>query len=172
MTKTTPQSESLPAGMALVETFDGRWFPAFAPDQENPLQWVHLIDGPPDIPPALEHDPAAGYQRREEAIAACWAWHEAVILPFEWQALARQVEVYPERTAWYLDEIAHLTGNNRSVWRAGTVALAVVSTAQPFEQETIITANGANPDEAIENLYQHVYEWFCQQQVLPIPHAS
>ena len=172
MAKTTLHTENLPAGMALVETFDGRWFPAFAPDKENPLQWVRLIDGLPDIPPALDHDPEAGYPLREKAIAACWAWHEAAILPFEWQALAGQIEVYPERTAWYLDEIARLTGNERSVWRSGTFAFAVVNTAQPSEQETIITAHGANPDEAIENLYQRVYEWACQQQLLPLQHAS
>src|SRR5215831_18610799 len=106
-------TEVLPQGMALVETFDGRWFPAFAPPRENPLRWVHLMGGPPDIPPALDLDPSEGYQSREEAIGACWAWHEAARLPFEWERLAAHTEVYPERTAWYLDEIAQLIGNGR-----------------------------------------------------------
>ncbi|HEV2582822.1 MAG TPA: hypothetical protein VGT44_18330 [Ktedonobacteraceae bacterium] len=167
---TTRTEMTLPAGTALVETFDGRWFPAFVPSEENPLRWVHLIDGPLDIPPALDGDPEAGYQMRAEAIAACWAWQEAAVLPFEWEAVARQIEVYPERAAWYIDEIAQLTGNTRQVQRSGP--FASVSVAQPSDQETTITAHGANPDEAIENLYQCVYEWACPQQMLPLQRAS
>ena len=158
----TMNAEALPEGMALVETFDGRWFPAFAPPGENPLRWVHLIGGPPGIPPALDLNPSRGYQVREEARGACWAWHEAAMLPLEWERLVAHIEVYPERTAWYLDEIARMTEHGRPVGMYGTYAFATVTTT-PQEAHEVITARGATPDEAIETLYQRVYEWHCQQ---------
>lgn len=165
----TLKTEALPEGMALLETFDGRWFPAFVPPGEKPLRWVHLIGGLLDIPPALDLDPSEGYQVREEAIGACWAWHEAAILPLEWERLAAHIEVYPERTAWYLDEIAHLIGNGRPAQVSRTYAYAMVTTVLPQESE-VVTARGATPDEVIETLYQRVYEWYCQQQ--PVARAS
>ena len=71
-----------------------------------------LEESPAFIPPALApfHDPAQGYDSREEAIEACRAWREAAELPDEWRGLAARTELYPERNAWYLDEIARLTG--------------------------------------------------------------
>src|SRR5258708_30017415 len=60
----------LPEGVALVETYDGRWFPAFAPLTDVPQ--VVVLVGPSLIPPALEPlaDLRQGYRCREEAIAA------------------------------------------------------------------------------------------------------
>jgi len=102
--------EAFPDGLALVETCDGRWYSARAPSAENSLRSLRLLDGPLDIPPALDLEASEGYEVREEAIAACWAWWEATLLPLEWQALASRTEVYPERNAWYLEEITQLTG--------------------------------------------------------------
>ena len=163
MTTVSVTPGALPEGMALVETFDGRWFPAFAPDAPTP-GFASLIDGPLSIPPALDsfHDPGTGYQQREEALAVCWAWHEAALLPLEWEGLAARIEVYPERTAWYLDEIARMMENGRPVRMYGTYAFATVTTT-PQEANEVITARGTTPDEAIETLYQRVYEWHCQQ---------
>lgn len=163
MTSVSVTPGALPEGMALVETFDGRWFPAFAPDALAP-QWAPLIEGALDIPPACDslHAPGEGYQQREEAIEVCWAWHEAAMLPFEWERLAARIEVYPERTPWYLDEIARMKEHGRPVRTYGTSAFATVTTT-PQEAHEVITARGATPDDAIETLYQRVYEWHCQQ---------
>src|SRR5690348_16813386 len=109
-----PKQETLPEGMALVQTADGTWFPAFAtmPVRSHRLFIVEVSEAliPSALP--LSHDPVHGYASREEAIEACRAWREAVELPEEWKALAARTEVYPERTSWYRDEIARLSGGD------------------------------------------------------------
>jgi hypothetical protein len=40
------KQDALPEGMALVETADGRWFPAFAPLSET-YDWVYILKGSP-----------------------------------------------------------------------------------------------------------------------------
>jgi len=106
--------DALPEGMALVETDAGRWFAACGPLSEEMPHRVFLLKGTStDIPPALGQvdEPGQGYGSREEAIAAYRAWLEAARLPMHWRELAARTEVYPERNAWYLDEIARLTGD-------------------------------------------------------------
>jgi len=154
--------------MALVETFDGRWFPAFAPDVTT-SRWLLLLGDATTtlIPPALDPliDPYHGYDCPEQAIEAYLAWHEAAVLSVDWQELAAHTEVYPERNAWYLDEITLLTENDTPLRVYGTYAFATVTTTHHGAHE-VITARGATPDETIEALYQHVYEWCCQQHTL------
>ncbi len=142
MVMTHATTGTLPKGMALVETFDGRWFPAFTPDTKKPYWVLSLEDAATTIiPPALDPliDPYQGYDCREEAFGAYHAWHEAAVLPVHWQVLATHTEVYPERNAWYLDEITHLTGNYTPLLACGTDVYAAVI------------------DEALEALYQRVY---------------
>ena len=113
-------------------------------------------------------DPSYGYDSREEAIEACHAWREAVELPQEWRGLAARTEVYPERNAWYLDEIALLTGGGDTPrLHCGISVHAVVLVRQTTRDNgtQIITATGGTPDEAIEALYQRVYEWSRESQV-------
>lgn len=163
---TTATTATLPKGMALVETPEGRWFAAFAPKAEKP-HWVFLLEDAATtlIPPALEplDDPCRGYECREGAIEAYLAWHEAALLPIQCQILATHSEVYPERNAWYLDEITRLTGDEKPRFSCGTDVYAVVIAVCDGNCEAI-TATGSTPDEAIEALYQHVYEWFWRQQ--------
>ena len=155
--------ESLPAGMALVETNDGRWYPAFTPLSETP-GLVVLID-PFLIPPALEptSDPRQGYACREEAIQAYCAWHEAVKLTIAWEKLAAHTEVYPERTSWYVDEIFCLTGDMPRLTCGMDVYVAVVVKRDGVCD--VISTTVATLDEAVEALYQRVYE-YCQEQAL------
>jgi hypothetical protein len=162
VTKTIKQ-ERPPQGMALVETAQSRWFAACASFLERPPR-VYLLQDPPLIPPALDtfRDTGPDFDCREEARASCYAWCEAVELTEVWQALAARTEVYPERTAWYLDEIAHLAGDDRPRLRCGiSVQAVVLARHTPGDDDTqFIAASGNTPDEAIELLYQHVYEWF------------
>jgi hypothetical protein len=148
--------------MALVETADGRWFPAYATLVEIPHQ-VYLLEDPLLIPPALDsfHDQRSGYPCREEALAACHAWCEAAELTEKWRGLATRTELYPERNAWYLDEIAHLAGDDAPRLHCGIFVQAAVRTRQTAGNDSIevIAATGNTPDEAIETLYQRVYEW-------------
>jgi hypothetical protein len=161
----TPLSNTspLPARMALIETADGRWYPAFTPLTDTP-HWVTLLDAGL-IPPAVEpcHHPAQGYASREDAREACHAWHEAAVLEVQWQILASHTEVYPERNAWYLEEIAHLTGNGTPLLACGTDVYAVLI-ADRSGCDEVISATGMTIDEAIETLYQCVYAWSCQHQ--------
>ncbi len=162
---TAPPEETLPEGMAVVETADGRWFPALAPSpsSERP-RWVSLIDEPYVVPPALDPlaDSTAGYAERDEAVAACWAWHEATVLSADWYMLAMSTEVYPERNSWYLEEMARLIGDTR-VRIFATYGFATVM-AMPSGVDEVIMARGMTRDETIVNLYQLVYEWSCKQQ--------
>jgi hypothetical protein len=151
-----------PEGFARMETCDGRWFPAFARLTDAPQ--VVVLVRPSLIPAALEplEDPKQGYRRREEAIAAYCAWHEAVTLPIQWETLAAHTQVYPERTIWYEEEIYRLAGE-RPKLVSGTYVFAGVVAARDGVLDAV-AATGANPDEAIEVLYQHVADWYCTQQ--------
>ena len=164
MTHTTNASD-LPVGMVLVETAAGRWFPACAP-QENPPRFLHIVQGSADIPPAFEpHDnPEQGYSSREEAIQAYLSWREAAVLPVRWRILAARTELFPERNAWYLDEIAHLTGDDRPLLSCGASVYAVVMADWCDTNEATVDATGDTIDEAIEELYQRVSAWWYGHQ--------
>jgi hypothetical protein len=73
--------------------------------------------------------------------------------------------VYPERNAWYLDEIVQMAGDDTPRLRRGISVYAVVLAAG-IESVEVIDATGNTPDEAIETLYQRVYEWSCHQQAI------
>jgi hypothetical protein len=165
------KQDALPDGMALVQTADGKWFPAFATFSFQPHRVYVEDESPALIPPALApfSDPSQGYDSREEAIEACRAWREAADLPDEWRGLAARTELYPERTAWYIDEIAQLTGGyDIPRLHCGISVHAVVLVRQTTGDNgtgaQIIAATGGTPDEAIETLYQRVYEWSRESQ--------
>lgn len=162
----TMKKNTLPEGMALVEAADGRWFPAFATLSVIPHR-VYVLGGPPLIPPALDSspDPGQGYACREEAIEACHAWSEAQELADDWRGLAARTELYPERNAWYLDEIMQLAGDDTPRLRCGISVHAVVRAASHDSVE-VIDATGNTPDEAIETLYHRVYEWSRKLQAI------
>jgi hypothetical protein len=162
---------TLPEGMALVETADGRWFPARVSSLEHPAR-VSLLEDPPPIPPALDsfREEFSGYLCREEARYACHAWYETEELTEVWRRLAARTELYPERTAWYIDEIAHLAGDDPSRLHCGLCAQAMVC-AQGKNGLEVIAATGSTPDEAIEILYQLVYEWSRMLQAEACTHS-
>ena len=149
-------------GMALVETSDGRWFPAFASLAEHP-RWVLLIGESP-IPAALEplQGGEPGYACREEAMEAYRTWREAATLPVRWQKLAAQTEVYPERNAWYREEIAQLTGDIPMVTCGISTSAVVIAERDGISR--VISATGASLDEAMETLYQRVYDFLYGEQ--------
>jgi hypothetical protein len=162
---TAPPEETLPEGMAVLETADGRWFPALAPSCSERPRWVSLIDRPRFVPPALDppDDSTEVYWEREVAVAACWAWHEATVLPADWHLLAMSTEVYPERNSWYLEEIARLVGSDAHTRVFATYGFATVI-AMSYRVDEVIMARGMTRDETIANLYQLVYEWSYRQQ--------
>lgn len=162
---------TLPEGMALVQTASGKWFPAFAIAALSVRSHrVYVLEEdeafiPPALPPY--RDPAQGYHSREEAIEACHAWREAVELSEEWRGLAARTELYPERNAWYFDEIARLAGRDGTPsLHSGITSHAAVLVRQTAGDNStqIITTTGDTPDEAIEILYQRVYEWSRRSQ--------
>ncbi len=159
----TKKKDALPEGMAIVETADGRWFPACAP-LSGTDDWVYILKGSPLIPPALDslNEPGQGYNCREAAVEAYRAWREAAELPLYWRGLAARTELYPERNAWYLDEMVQLAGDDIPRLCCGISVYAVVLAAG-IESVEIIDATANTPDEAIETLYQRVYEWFRKQ---------
>src|SRR5260370_5011712 len=120
---TSPMNmHALPQGMALVETDDGRWFAGFAPETGQP-NWILLVKHTTTtiIPAALDQrsDACQGYGCREEAIEAYRAWHEAAVFPIVWQTLAASTEVYPERNAWFLQDIARLARDSTQLLSCG-----------------------------------------------------
>jgi len=93
----------------------------------------------------------------EEVIAACRAWLVEAGVHVRWRALAANTEVYPERNAWYLEEIVHL---------AGAIPMVGIGVADAYADvivryrggSYVLEAAGASLDEAIEALYQRVYD--------------
>ena len=163
MTEQTTRIQALPQGMALIETAEGRWFPALTPLTDTPY-WVTFVDAEARcIPPALALSPCQdskrGYPSRAQAVAACCAWDEAIHLSVAWETQAAHIEAYPERNAWYLEEIAWMTGGSPVLVTTTVEAIAaVVIELHPGVQ--VISASGITLDEAIEYLYQQVYEWW------------
>lgn len=90
----------------------------------------------------------------EEVIAA---WLVEAGVHVRWRALAANTEVYPERNAWYLEEIVHL---------AGAIPMVGIGVADAYADvivryrggSYVLEAAGASLDEAIEALYQRVYD--------------
>jgi len=105
----------------------------------------------------LQEPEQEGYGSLEEAIAAGRAWLEAAGLPARWRALAAHTEVYPERNAWYLEEILHLAGAIPMIGTGVADAYAVII-VRSRGSSYVLDAAGASPDEAIEALYQRVYD--------------
>jgi hypothetical protein len=128
---------------------------------------VYLLEDPPLIPPAFDsfHDQRSGYICREEALEACHAWCEEAELTEEWRGLAARTELYPERNAWYLDEMVQLAGDDTPHLHCGISVQAVVLATGNNTVE-VIAAIGNTPDEAMETFYQRVYEWSCHQQII------
>ena len=156
----TRKHAPIPEGMALVETAGGRWFPAFALFSDIPDR-IDMLEISPLIPPARDslHVSGQGYVCREEAIEACRSWYEAVALAEYWRGLAARTELYPERNAWYLDEIEHLAGGVDTVQVHCGVSVQAMVLVRDYDHSEVITATGDTPDEAIETLYQRVYDW-------------
>ena len=153
---------TLPKGMALIETADGRWFPALTSLTDTPRQVTFLDAGARCILPTREaklcHDSRQGYCSRKKALEACRAWDEEMHLPVQWEELAAHTEVYPDRNAWYLEEIAQMTGESPLLLIATTEAVAAII-VELHPGVKIISAAGVTRDEAIEQLYQHVHAW-------------
>jgi hypothetical protein len=168
----TMKQETLPEGMALVETASGRWFPAFALFSDIPNR-IDILEGSPLIPPALDslHDPEPGHDCREEAIEACRSWCEAVELTEYWRGLAALTELYSERNSWYLDEIEQLAGGDDTLHLHCGISVQAVVLARGNDGVEVIAASEDTPDEAIETLYQRVYEWSRKQQAIACVHA-
>ena len=164
----TIKQERLPEGMILVETTDGRWFPAFALFSDIPFG-VYRVETSPLIQPARDslHERVPGYTCREEAIEAFYAWNETCELTQDWRWLAALTEVYPERNAWYLDEIVQLTGGDDTPHLHYGISIQAMVLARGIDCSEVITATGDTPDEAIETLYQRVYQWSCTHNVTP-----
>jgi hypothetical protein len=168
----TMKHNALPEGMALVETADGRWFAACATLAEIP-QRVYLLEDPPPIPPALDsfHERGQGYDCREEALAACHAWREEVELNEDWRGLAARTELYPERTAWYLDEIIQLARGDDTPHLHCGISVQSMVLARGIDSIEVISATGDTPDEAIESHDPRVYEWSRKQQAIACVHS-
>jgi hypothetical protein len=149
--------------MALIETAEGRWFPALTPLTDTPHRVTVLDAGAHFIPPALAskacHDPKKGYTSRKQALEACRSWDEEVSLLMQWEMLAAHIEAYPERNAWYLDEIAQMSGGSPLLVTA-TIEAVVMVVAELHPGVKVISAAGITVDEAIEQLYQQVNDWW------------
>lgn len=163
MTQQTTSTQALPQGMALIETAEGRWFPALVPLTDTP-HWFMCVDTEARcIPPALAVQPCQnhrqGYPSRAHAIAACCAWDEEISLSLVWETLAAHIEAYPERNAWYLEEIAHMTGGSPVLVTTTLEAIAVVVVGL-HPGVRVISAGGLTRDEAFEHLYQQVSAWW------------
>jgi hypothetical protein len=86
-----------------------------------------------------------------------------VTLPVQWDILAAHTEAYPERNAWYLDEIAQMTSGGHALITCGVDATALVM-IEKHPAVQVIAGVGVSPDEAIERLYQQVYVWWCERE--------
>jgi hypothetical protein len=149
--------DALRHGMASGKTDTGRLYSECALMSAETPRVPQLQGISTDIPPALEllHEAGQeGYSSREEVVAA---WLEEAGVPVRLRALAAHTEVYPERNAWYLEEILHVAGAIPMIGTGVADAYAVVI-AQDNGRSYALDAAGVSLDEAIEALYQRVYD--------------
>nr|HET6902326.1 hypothetical protein [Ktedonobacteraceae bacterium] len=109
-------NHALPSHYGVAQLASGRFYPLYVSGEEpgelelspsfSCLHW-----GDQRIPFALGSTPREGvvsFEQHTHAIQYCQRNEEEFALLWQWQQYACQAELYPERNAWYRDEIERL----------------------------------------------------------------
>jgi hypothetical protein len=168
----------LPQGYGILQLADERFYPIRAdvePDQDkptflctSPLYWD--FDRYHEIPPAIgpwQTEGLISFATKKEAVAYCKRCSEryGVCWDLPREATARS-HVYPERTAWYLDEIEALTGERP--WLEVTKWDAAWRLKVWKPEPRYFWEFASNIDDALMALYERVCSTYGQAENAPV----
>ncbi len=146
-----PRRQALPVeyGLAIIE-LQGRFYPVRIEHKQDGT--VHL-----DVSAHLwwETHQSHGIPFGTWAMAYdyCQRYHEEFSVLYHWEKVSAETEVYPERTAWYRDALREVGADHLSIDTVGNMA-----SCSTFVHRTYYAAQAGTVDEAVEMLYQQVYE--------------
>lgn len=127
----------------------------------SPLYWqTEVFHG---IPLAQGSHPTQGtisFRTRRAALDFCHRRNENYGLRYQWEKLATQTELYPERNTWYQEEILRLAGDMPIVKAAGSDVYGSV-----FRCGVHCFISAPTIDEAWERLYERACEYIAQKQI-------
>jgi len=170
-------NHALPPHYGVAQLASGRFYPLYVSGEEpgepelSPsfycLRWedqrIPFALGP------LRREGVVSFAQRTQALQYCQREKEAFDLLWQWQQRACQAELYPERNAWYRDEIERLahSGNCSLFLSRETVdchcvgdevyASIWVHLAKTYQA---IRAKAPTIDEALVALYEQVTATF------------
>ncbi len=107
------------------------------------------------------------FQRYRDALEFCHRKQEGYRLWYQWDALAAHTELYPERNAWYRDEIVTMTSGTFPWDRLPQVETSGTSIVygSVFLKGTHCFVSAPTIDDAWERLYECVCEHVAQKQI-------
>ena len=167
----TPR-ETLPEDYRIViAEIEGRYYPLFVEKREEDgtvrlgyspnLDW--RAEAQHGVPPALGPRHMEGkisFRTYRAAFDFCHRMNEGYGLPCDWNELTAQTELYPERNAWYRDEIVALVN-----------VRPLVETSSSSAYGSVFPRGGAHCfvtaptiDEAWVRLYASVCEYIARKQ--------
>ncbi len=159
-----PRRQVLPveSGLAIIE-LQGRFYPVRVEHKQDGtvhldvsahLWWeTHQRLG---IPFARGSQPTRGvvsFGTWAMAYSYCQRYHEECSVLSRWEQVRAETEVYPERTAWYREALREVGADCLSIDRVANMA-----SCSTFVHSTYYAAQAGTVDEAVEMLYQQVYE--------------
>ncbi|GCE04776.1 hypothetical protein [Dictyobacter aurantiacus] len=144
--------------MAIVEIHQ-RFYPVLtSKDGQELTSFTELFwstENSHGIPTALGPRHTTGlisFPTYADAINFCHRKREASKLCVQWEAEATRCEVYPERNAWYADEIQALTGEAPRIRRFSFEVQAIVT----CKDGIVYGVDALTIDEAMIRLYESV----------------
>ena len=165
MIMTAPKA-TLPVSynVAVIE-LEGRFYPVrikrdkdtrtIKLDSAPHLLWdIEVLFGIPPAQGPFHRQGVVSFSKHHHALAFCHRNQEEFGVLWHWQEVAARTEAYPERNAWYREEIRELAKAFPHVHVSGTEAYAHVS----FRDGTWCSVFAPNVDEMWKQLYERVYE--------------
>lgn len=174
------QEELLPDNYHLVVAeINGRFYPLRTETRKNEkrfgqdiqlgpspqMHWEDILDW--FDPYALGEQPTHGvisFRTRREALDFCHRYQETFDLRWQWQKLATKSEIYPERNAWYQEEIAQ-----HSTWGPPNISPSVstvYASVYLHSENPLSSFHCAIWGDDIDDAYVRLYEAMCQHLVL------
>lgn len=130
-----------------------------------PLRCTGRIFSTGLTPYALGEQPTHGvisFRTRREALDFCHRYQETFDLRWQWRQMATKSEIYPERNAWYREEIAqHSTGGPPNISPSVSVVYASVYL---HGENPLSSFHCAIWGDDIDNAYVRLYEAVCQHR--------
>ncbi|MBA2680537.1 MAG: hypothetical protein H0U76_19345 [Ktedonobacteraceae bacterium] len=171
--ETVPQSYSV-----VIAEIEGRYYPLRIENRNEDgsislgcsSHFYWEVEAGSGIPYALGPQHTRGIvslKRYRDALDFCYRKQEGYSLWYQWEVLKARTELYPERNAWYRDEIVTMTGGRLPGGRLPQVEASGTYTVygSVFLKGTHCFVSAPTIDDAWERLYECVCDHIAQKQI-------